>query len=120
MSAVKDRALLRRLHREWQECALCLSTGWEHEGNNNMWIGLSLHHIHRHPRDDVEGNLVMLCGDGVRGCHGRVEAHDPVVMRLLGEHIANHRPDVVEYLFDKLGQSSAQEWFFRQHHVTIL
>lgn len=109
MSAVRDSVLLRQLHREWKECALCLET-----------FRLSLHHIHKHPRDDVRGNLVMLCGDGVQGCHGRVEAHDPVTMRLLGEHIADHRPDVVEYLTDKLGPSEAHEWILRQHHVSIL
>jgi hypothetical protein len=39
---------------------------------------VSLHHLV--PRslggDDLADNLVPLCGDGTRGCHGLVEARD--------------------------------------------
>ena len=110
---VRDPALLKSLHKEWQECALCYGTQFS-EGR------LSLHHIHKHPRDDVRGNLVMLCGDGVMGCHGRVEAHDPVAMRLLGEHIVDQRPDVVAYLVEQRGETGASAWIFRQYRVSIL
>ncbi len=78
-------------------------------------MGLSLHHVLKHPRDDVRGNLVMLCGDGVRGCHGRMEAHDPVVERLLAEHISDARPDIFEHLEWRLGHDGAREWLRRLH-----
>lgn len=91
---IRDPELLRRLHLEWRECALCRSVGFE----NRVWLGLSLHHIVKHPRDDVRGNLVMLCGDGVRGCHGRIEHHDPETKRLLAEYIRRERPDVLEHI----------------------
>ena len=106
---IMDSALLRALHREWKECAVCLRVG-----------RLSLHHILKRPRDDVRGNLVMLCGDGVRGCHGRVEAHDAMVVKLLGEHIASDRDDVVAHLVWRLGESGAREFARRQLLVTIL
>jgi hypothetical protein len=61
---VRDPVLLSILHRDWRECALC----GQHRGR------LSLHHISKHPRDDVEANLVMLCGSGTTGCHGEIEA----------------------------------------------
>lgn len=88
---VRDPELLRRLHLRWQECALCHGTAHS-EGR------LSLHHIAKHPRDDVEGNLVMLCGDGVRGCHGKIEARDPETRAKLRAHIRERRPDVLRYL----------------------
>lgn len=109
MTRARDSALLRQLHREWRECALCLET-----------FRLSLHHVIKHPRDDVRGNLIMLCGDGVQGCHGRVEAHDPVVSRLLGEHIRDERPDVVEHVVARLGEEAAREWLLRQTGVIML
>lgn len=117
---VQNAILLRQLHREWKECALCLSVGWEYDdAGDRCWIGLSLHHIRKHPRDDVRANLVMLCGDGVRGCHGKAEAHDPVVMKQFGEYFLRERPDVIEYWWEKLG-SAAPEWFLRLHHVSML
>lgn len=85
---VRDRALLARCHQRWRTCALC-SRGGDRP--------LSLHHINRHPRDDVVGNLVMLCGSGTTGCHGLIEARDPDAKRRLSA-ILHRRPDVVEYL----------------------
>lgn len=99
---IKDPQLLKYLHHKWRMCALC--------GASNQ--GLSLHHVLKHPRDDVEGNLVMLCGDGVRGCHGAVEAHDHVTVTLLKGHILGSRPDVVTHLIWRLGSAdAAQAWF---------
>ena len=103
---VRDGTLLKALHRRWQECSLCHGTAYT-EGR------LSLHHVHRHPRDDVEGNLVMLCGDGTRGCHGRIEANDPVALSLLGAHIVSERPDTILYLRAKLGDG-ADGWMQRR------
>lgn len=75
---------------------------------------LSLHHIHKHPRNDVRANLVMLCGDGTTGCHGLIEAHDIVTCALLGIYLQNERPDSIAYLVDLLGETAAREWLHRQ------
>lgn len=103
---IRDSDLLSRLHAEWEECALCLSTGWEFEGDHRTWIGLSLHHVCKHPRDDVRGNLIMLCGDGVRGCHGEVEL---LSAARLGRHIRSARPDIIEHIRWRFGET-AEEW----------
>ena len=97
---VKDSALMKRLHQRWRECCLCGTTGPH----------LSLHHVHRHPRDDVEANLVMVCGSGTTGCHGRIEARDRVVGALLRDWLLLERPDTLEYLRGKLGAFAAREY----------
>jgi hypothetical protein len=89
---VKDKVLLSILHRDWRECVLCESRGPR----------LSLHHIHKHPRDDVRPNLVMLCGDGVRGCHGAIEGGVRETKEELGRYIYFNRPDTLDYLATKL------------------
>lgn len=107
---------MRNLHLLWQECALCHGTAYT-EGR------LSLHHIHKHPRDDVKANLVMLCGDGVRGCHGKIEASDPETKLRLGEHINRHRRDTLVYLTEKFGGVEAGgvdamvEWLQRHGYL---
>lgn len=100
---IRDPKLLSELHLRWKECALC-----------GRAITLSLHHIVKHPRNDVEGNLVMLCGDGVQGCHGDVEANDEAALYALGRYIHRERPDTIMYLYERLGGVAAREWM-RQH-----
>lgn len=104
---IRDPDLLAVLHREWEECALCYETAYS-------FGRLSLHHIHKHPRNDVRANLVMLCGDGVRGCHGRIEAHDPETRAALCVYILAERPDTILYLNDLLGgEEPTREWLHR-------
>jgi hypothetical protein len=104
---IKDPVRLKILHARWRECALC----GEHRK------GLSLHHISKHPRDDHEGNLVMLCGDGVRGCHGGIEAGNRDKLRELGAHILNERDDVLPYLVSRKGsEEAALAWVERVYH----
>lgn len=103
---VKDPDLLKKLHREWKECVLCLET-----------YRLSLHHIHKHPKDDVRANLVMLCGDGTTGCHGFIEHKDPSVLLQLGGYILGSRPDTIAYLAFKIGPASCTDWLRRQYGV---
>lgn len=103
---VHDKQLLRSLHGLWRDCALCGST-----------FPLSLHHILKHPRDDVAANLVMLCGDGVRGCHGRVESHDVTTLQKLATYLMDHRPDTIAYLVEKMGVTAAEDWFRRQREA---
>lgn len=100
---VHDKQLLRALHGKWRDCVLCGSV-----------FQLSLHHILKHPRDDVEPNLVMLCGDGVRGCHGAVEAHDGPTLKALATYLLHKRPDTVAYIMETMGAIAAADWFRRQ------
>lgn len=100
---MRDPELLRRLHLRWRACELCGSTG-----------RLSLHHVLKHPRDDVAGNLVMLCGHGTAGCHGRVEARDRQTLSLLASYIEQFRPDTIEHLDWRLGSMErATDWLDR-------
>lgn len=99
---IKDPKLLAQLHRQLRDCALC--------GDVGLLIGLSLHHIHRHPRDDVRANLVMLCGSGTTGCHGDIEARDYATLESLGIYLRAERPDFLDYLTGKLGIEQAREW----------
>lgn len=114
---IRDRDLLRQLHLEWKECVLCGSIGETREGMPNpeglRWIGLSLHHISKHPRDDIRGNLVMLCGHGTAGCHGLVEANNEETIRALGRYILRSRGDTITYLYERKGASAAQEFMRR-------
>jgi hypothetical protein len=80
---------MRRLHLRWRTCALADDTCVPY---------LSLHHVRKHPRDDVEANLVMLCGSGTTGHHGLIEAHDADTKRRLNEYLLIHRPDTCAYL----------------------
>lgn len=53
----------------------------------------------------------MLCGDGVRGCHGAVEANDKRVLAMLKGHILGGRPDIVTHIMWRLGGAdAAQAW----------
>lgn len=97
---VRDSQLLQQLHLEWRECAICRATG----------PFLSLHHITKHPRSDVRGNLVMLCGSGTTGCHGKIEARDEETMRALGGYLLRVRGDTIAYLYETKGAVAAQEW----------
>lgn len=98
----RDKELLALLHLEWRECALC--------GANDQ---LSLHHINKHPRDDIRGNLVMVCGSGTTGCHGLIEARDSEKLAELGAYILKARGDTIQYLYDRMGPVAAQEWMRR-------
>ncbi len=82
---IRDKQLLAAMHLRWRECALAYTDAHDRDPERQ----LSLHHISKHPRHDTVENLVMLCGSGTTGCHGRVEAHDPETIRELNEYLAN-------------------------------
>lgn len=103
---VRDPDVMARLHREWRECVLCGETRGR----------LSLHHVSKHPRDDVRANLVMLCGSGTTGCHGDIEANVRSSRETLGEYLLAHRRDTIGYLSTKLGPGM-DAWFLRQFGV---
>ena len=119
---VRDAELLKSLHKQWRECALCGSVGWEIDArfpDKRTWVGLSLHHFNNHPRDDMIGNLVMLCGHGTLGCHGIITLNDREHLGMLGIYVVEHRPDTVEYLDWRLGGlEKAKEWLQRVLWVT--
>jgi hypothetical protein len=102
---VSDGQLLARLHEQIREC----------EVTDRHWP-LSLHHINRHPRDDLIGNLVMVEGSGTTGFHGRLEARDPVALRMLGEYIVLERADTLDYLEWRFGET-APAWLERRYLV---
>jgi hypothetical protein len=110
---VRDLELLKELHARWRgDCVLadlggCVTTRY------------SLHHIHPHPRDDVEANLAMLCGDGTTGHHGLIEHHDYPACRELAAYLIRHRLDTMEYLGIKLdGLVATRAWLAdRLHYV---
>lgn len=108
MSRITDPDLIADLHLEWKECVLCLAV---------YPTRLSLHHIHNKPRDDVRANLVLLCGDGVSGCHGLITVNDFAKCRELGIYLVKHRLDTMEYLGKKLGFLQATEWMRHQWHL---
>lgn len=64
--------------------------------------GSSFHHLV--PRslggDDVADNIVPLCGDGVRGCHGDVEARVPTALNALRQSL---RPEELRYILRTKG-----------------
>jgi hypothetical protein len=100
-SRVRDPELLAAIHRRVRECFVC--------GAIN--VRLSIHHVHKHPRSDVEENLVVVCGDGTSGCHGEIEHATLGARAVLVSKLRVFRPDVFDYLRRTLGSAiAADEW----------
>jgi len=109
---IRDLELLTRLHTAWRgECVLA-------DMGDCFAMRYSLHHVLNKPRDDVEANLVMTCGDGVAGHHGLLTAEDEDARRALGAYLTAHRPDTMAHLALRLGGSpAAAEWLCRRLYV---
>jgi hypothetical protein len=102
---IKDPVLLRAIHQQGGVCALA---------DDTCESQLSLHHIHKHPRDDLEANLVFLCGSGTTGHHGLIEGHDKRTKERFGAYLLLKRSDFLIYLGRKLGSDEAlHEWLIR-------
>lgn len=69
--------------------------------------------------DDVDANIVAVCGSGTTGCHGKIEGADRETRAILGRFLLSERPDTLEYLSGKLGPSAALEWLRRHLHVEV-
>jgi len=65
---------------------------------------LTRHHLIKRSQggDDIDDNLVPLCGNGTTGCHGRVEARDSNTLHLL-RHLLT--PEEVAYCKAKKGEA---------------
>lgn len=101
---VRDLELLATLHVRWRGTCVLDELG-------DCVSRYSLHHIHRHPRDDVQANLVMLCGDGTTGHHGLITAEDETARATLGLYLVTQRLDTMTYLTEKLGSDeAARQW----------
>lgn len=105
---IKDPELMKRLWARRGVCVLC--------GNP-----ASIHHIYARGQqgDDVVENLIWLCGDGVTGHHGLIEAMDVVTRIELGEYIKKNRPSTILYMQLKLGNEEGLEWL-RQRFFMVL
>lgn len=117
---VRNPAVLAKFAVEHRECALAGLTPPASVIGDDCVAWLSTHHVHKHPRDDVEANLVRLCGDGTRGHHGLIEAHDHETCRALAAYLTENRSDTMEYLSRKLGGDVAvREWLNRRLHARL-
>lgn len=106
---IRDASLMRRIHlRGGVICVLCGNRG-------------TLHHVY--PRgqggDDVERNLIGLCGDGVTGHHGLIEDGDVAARIELGDYILGERRDIIGYMQDKLGSERGLEWLRQRLFMSV-
>jgi hypothetical protein len=107
---IKDPGLLGLLHLNGGVCVLADDTCENY---------VSLHHIHKHPRDDLNENLVWLCGSGTTGHHGAIESHDKRTKERFGTYLMVERMDFLMYLHRKLGSDeAAHEWLIRLGYLT--
>jgi len=67
-------------------------------------LGLTRHHLvpRSQQGDDVDDNIVPLCGDGTRGCHAEVEFRTAGYRARLRAKLT---PDELAYIIDKKGAS---------------
>lgn len=86
--------------------------------------GATGHHVvakgSPHFGDDIDANIVTVCGSGTTGCHGAVERHETWACLAVGEHIRDHRPDTIAYIADRLGSVDAMiEFMYRRYDTRI-
>lgn len=96
---IKDPALLRTFSLRMGSCAVC---------GEGRAAGLHAHHVLLRSRggDDVTANLCALCA----ACHGAIHNGHRDTAHLLGQHLVLLRPDVLDYLKEKLGGPAAQQF----------
>jgi len=98
--AKKDKGTMKSLHAKGGLCVIC--------GSRNV----ELHHVRFRSQggSDVPENLVMLCSD----CHLMIHAENKDVRKLLGQHIAAHRPDIIAHIKKSMGEDVGAEWLKRR------
>lgn len=106
---VVDSLATRRIVLRFRECCVCgepAATG---------------HHVIAkggpHYGDDLDGNIVPVCGSGTTGCHGKIENGDVEARMAVGLHILRHRIDVILYVQDKLGPDAGDDWLRRRYYI---
>lgn len=91
-----SRAGIAKLRREGR----CRACGQSYGFVNPLDYPLSRHHlVGRDLRgDDVDANLIPLCGDGTTGCHGIYENREPGWLEVAGAIRESLRPEELEYV----------------------
>jgi hypothetical protein len=106
MARLRDKTASARVLRADDECAGCGGRA------------TNAHHVV--PRsaggDDVDENLLPVCGSGTTGCHGAYHAGDEDVRRALGEAIAL-RPAMMSYVMFRLGDDVGREFLRRRYFI---
>jgi hypothetical protein len=88
-----DRNTVDAVVERDQQCVRCGGACWGERG-----LDYSVHHrvLRSHGVDNSPANLILLCGDGVRSCHGWVHAHPDEARKhgwmLLGTDNATFKP----------------------------
>lgn len=118
----------------------CVACGWQ--------VGGNVHHVLPKGKggDDVDGNLLVLCGTGTSGCHGAhhgnpyetpvkwhrdedgsfyeqytIERRDREwVDRRVGAHIVTLRPDIIKYVVRKLGYDAGRAFLAKTYYVELV
>jgi len=127
---VVDRDASTRILLRYSSCAACGAPA------------ANAHHVVQkgspHFGDDVEENLLPICGSGTTRCHGAIHG-SPYVVEIdtlgavnppserrdaawvsvrLGAAIRKSRPDVTEYVLGKLGHDAGLEFLRRFYYFT--
>lgn len=107
---IVDRTATKRACLRWRSCPCGEPVGSGHHvlAKGSPYFG-----------DDVLENIVPLCGDGTRGCHGLIENEDRAARRMLGRWLQHHRPDVIRYVLDKLGDDAGRDWMRRRLYLEV-
>lgn len=95
----------------------------------------SVHHVlpkgSPHYGDDVLENLVLVCGNGTRGCHGAFHGSPYIdhkhirwdtvkVATAIGETLRLTRPEVIRYVLGKLGPEPGFDYLVRVYRFDPL
>jgi len=119
---IRNPVALARARLLWDECAACgapPANGHHVLPKGSPWFG-----------DDVEANIVMVCGTGTFRCHGALHGNPYVahsgqrwtqneVRAAVGAFILAHRDDTVEYVLTKLGWTAGRQ-YLRTHYFALL
>lgn len=120
---IKDDGALAAARLRWRECAGCGRPG--HNGHHVLPKGSPWH------GDDVEANIVVICGSGSWRCHGAlhgapyVSEHDGIrwtqqaVREAVGRFLLAHRPDTIEYVLTKLGWTPGREYLRTAYYLDL-
>lgn len=116
---IRDSAALARARLLWDECASC----GKPPANGHHVIPRS------EGGDDVEANIVLVCGSGSWRCHGALHGapyqdgarrwSTAEVYAAVGAFILANRPDTIEYVLTKLGWTAGREYLQRRYYLSL-